>query len=198
MKQMPSVVATALLFVVCGHAAAAPAAFPTQTVYALAAAVEALAATTRPQHWPMKRACLYYALAGQALLAQQGIPAMLRVGQVEYRPGTPAAYPIAPHAWLETGSYVIDYAMLPRSGRVAVIPINLVATDSSNILPGVTMLLTTPDRRNKPLGLYLNHHYRRFHARSIAAQTTWSSKRRPLENDGFPRCTLTGTSDVLP
>lgn len=168
MKQMPSVVATVLLFVVCGHAAAATAAFPTQTVYALGAAVEALASTTRPQHWPMKRACLYYALAGQALLAKHGIPAMLRVGQVEYRPGAVAAYPIAPHAWLETGAHVIDYAMLPRWGRVAVIPRDLVATDPLSVLPGVTQLLAMRDRPTKPLGLYLNHHYRRFHARSIS------------------------------
>ena len=198
MKQMPSVVAAVLLLTVCGGVAAAPGAFPTHTVSALAAAVEAFAATTRPQHWPMKRACLYYALAGQTLLAQHGIPAMLRVGQVVYRPGTAAAYPIAPHAWLDTGAYVIDYAMLPRLGRVAVIPNNLVATNPSNVLPGVTQLLATPDDPNKALGLYLNHHYRRFLARSIAAQTTWSWRQRLLEADGFPRCTLTGTSVDLP
>jgi len=198
MKQMPSVVATALLAVVWGRVLAAPAAFPTPVAYALATAVEASAATTRPWHWPMKRACLYYAFAGQALLAQAGIPAALRVGQVEYRPGTAAAYSIAPHAWLETEAYVIDYATLPRWGQVAVIPRNLVASDRSTVIPGVTQLLALPAEPNQSLGLYLSHHYRRFHALSTAARRNGLWQQPLLETDRFPRCKLTGISDHRP
>jgi hypothetical protein len=143
---------------------------PTDVIHALAGAVEASVARTRPPHWPRKRACLYYALAGQALLAQQGIPAMLRVGRVVYRPGTASAHPIAPHAWLETADHFIDYAMLPRRGAVAVIATERLATHPAHVLPGVTRVLALAAEPDESLGLYLGHHYRRFHGRWIAAR----------------------------
>jgi hypothetical protein len=109
-------------------------------------------------------------MAGQALLADHGLPAWLRVGQVVYWPGTTAAHPIAPHAWLETETYFIDYAALPRWGAVAVIPRDLVATDAAAVAPGVTRVLAISAELDGPLALYLDHHYRLYYGRSTAAR----------------------------
>jgi hypothetical protein len=138
---------------------------------ALAPLVEAAVAATRPRHWPMKRACLYYALAGQALLARYGVAAGLRVGRVVYWPGTPAAYPIEPHAWLQSGTYFIDYAALPRWDGVAIIPGHLVAGEPAQVVPGVTRVLAVPDALDAQLQRYLQHHHRCFLGR-------WAARRR--------------------
>jgi hypothetical protein len=153
---------------VSGGPAAAPAALsPTAIIRALSPAVEASVESTRPLHWPMTRACLYYAIAGQALLARQGIAARLRVGQVVYSPGTAAAHPIAPHAWLETETYFVDYAALPRWGEVMVIPRDRVAAAPSELIPGVTQVLAITAGIDDALAHYLNHHYRHFYRRPI-------------------------------
>lgn len=165
------VVATLSLMVTLGVATVCPAADPsepappTSIIDALSAEVDATVASTRPPHWPMKRACLYYAIAGQTLLAEHGIPARLRVGRVVYRPGTAAAHPIAPHAWLETATDFVDYAMLPRGGQTAVIPLRQVATTPSAVVPGVTRVLAITAEVDASLGLYLRHHYRLFQGR---------------------------------
>ncbi|WP_295882952.1 lasso peptide biosynthesis protein [uncultured Thiohalocapsa sp.] len=138
-------------------------------VVSLAPAVEDQVALTRPQHWPMKRACLYYALAGQALLAEHGIPARLRVGRVVYRPGSDAAHAIAPHVWLETPAAFIDYATLPRWGRVSVIPRALVAAAPAQVVAGRTPVLAVAAPADAALVRWLSHHARRFQTRAGSA-----------------------------
>lgn len=133
-----------------------------QLVDALAAEVESMAAQTRPPHWPLKRSCLYYALAGQVLLAQHGVKAVLRVGAVDYFPGTPLAHPIDPHVWLETDTYFIDYATLPRCGRVTHIPRDRLATAPEEVRPGMTSVLGVGAEPDRALTLYLRHHALRF------------------------------------
>jgi hypothetical protein len=141
------------------------------SVRALAPAVEAAAAETRPRHWPLKRACLYYAIAGQALLARQGIPARLRIGQVVYQPGTRRAHAIRPHAWLEVGPYFVDYAAIPRWGDVAVIPADMVAVGPLQVQPGVSRVLAIGTVADAPLVHYLRHHFRCFRLRWTGAQS---------------------------
>jgi hypothetical protein len=152
-------------------AAASPAdpAQQTDVIDALSAAVDATVSATRPPLWPMKRACLYYAIAGQALLAEHGIPARLRLGRVVYWPGTAWRHPIVPHAWLETSTYFIDYAMLPRCGRTAVIPLQRVATSPPAVVAGVTPVLAIAAEIDAPMAQYLNHHRRRFDGRYMPA-----------------------------
>jgi hypothetical protein len=140
------------------------------TVSALSPVVDAVVAETRPLHWPMKRACLYYAFAGQALLVELGIAARLRVGQVVYWPGTATAHRIAPHAWLETATDFVDYAMLPRLGRTAIIPRQRVAAEPSAVVPGFTRVLAVEAELDDPLRLYLSHHHRRFNGGWVAAR----------------------------
>jgi hypothetical protein len=172
MGQKITVLAAALLQLLSAWPAggAAPGAASGGVIEALAPVVEATVVATRPRHWPMKRACLYYALAGQTLLARQGIATRLVVGQVVYQPGTPAAYAIAPHAWLETETRFVDYAALPRWGRVAVIPRDLVAVHPSEVVPGVTRVQVIADALDAPLQHYLNHHQRCFRGRWLAQQ----------------------------
>jgi len=148
----------------------APASAAIEVIAALAPAVEATAAATRPRHWPMKRACLYYALAGQALLARQGIATRLRLGRVVYRPGTAAAHPIAPHAWLESATHFIDYAALPRWGQVAIIPTPMTAAAVAVVAPGSTRVLAIPDAPDVRLWRDLSHHRRCFQGRWRAWQ----------------------------
>jgi hypothetical protein len=159
----------ALLAVAMPAASQAEPAAPTSIIQGLSDAVAATAAATRPRHWPLRHACLYYALAGQALLARHGIAATLRVGRVVYRPGTPGAHPIAPHVWLDTGSHLVDYAMLPRRGEVAIVPADLVARRPSQVVPGVTRVLTSTADHDERLGRYLRHHYQRFRDRYATA-----------------------------
>jgi hypothetical protein len=161
----------ALLAVAMPAASRAQPATSTSIIEGLSEAVAAAAAATRPRHWPLRHACLYYALAGQALLARQGIAATLRVGRVVYRPGTPGAHPIAPHVWLDTGTHLVDYAMLPRRGEVAIVPKWRIATHPSQVVPGVTPVLVLAAHDDQALGLFLRHHHRRFHGR---CSRTWA------------------------
>jgi hypothetical protein len=128
----------------------------------LAPEVEWAVARTKPLHWERRRACLYYALAGQGLLARLDVPATLRFGSVVYAPGTPAAYPIDPHAWLETPTGFVDYATLPRWGAVTVIPRELVATTPWEVRPGVTRVLAQRWPEDAALRGYLATHRSRF------------------------------------
>jgi hypothetical protein len=108
---------------------------------AVAGEVEDTAARTRPSNWPLRRACLYYALAGQYVLARKGIPSSLRRGTVVYAPGGPSAHRISPHAWLETATHFVDYATLPRWGRPTIVSRQQVATAIAQVEPGDTAVL---------------------------------------------------------
>jgi hypothetical protein len=167
---MPVVIAAALALLLAAWSSvrAAPVSAPSSLIEALAPAVQGSVDRTRPRHWPIKRACLYYALAGQALLAWHGVSSQLRVGDVVYAPGTARAYPISPHAWLESGGAFIDYATLPRWGRVTVIPAEGVAAEPSRVVPGVTQVLAVGAIPDPQLEHYLNHHARCFQGRSRA------------------------------
>ena len=69
------------LVAVAGEHPAPPADAESRAATALAAEVEEMVARSKPDSWEMRRACLYYALAGQHLLARHGISATLRVGE---------------------------------------------------------------------------------------------------------------------
>ncbi|MCF7992317.1 MAG: lasso peptide biosynthesis protein [Thiohalocapsa sp.] len=129
---------------------------------ALGPAVEQLAVRTKPVHWPRKRACLYYALAGQSLLAAHGIPSALYVGDVIYAPGTRLCHPIEPHAWLRTATHFVDFATLPRWGRVTVLPADRIAGADADVVPGRSAVLTLPQAPNPQLSAYLRYHAKRF------------------------------------
>jgi hypothetical protein len=129
---------------------------------ALGPAVEQLAVRTKPVHWPRKRACLYYALAGQSLLAAYGIPSALYVGDVIYAPGTRLCHPIEPHAWLRTATHFVDFATLPRWGRVTVLPAARIAGAYADVVPGRSAVLTLPHASNPRLNAYLRYHAKRF------------------------------------
>lgn len=132
------------------------------TVMALTPQIESLAARTRPADWALLRSCLYYALAGQYLLARQGVATRLESGAVMYDPSTPGRHGIDPHAWLESRTHFIDCATLPRWGVVTVIPLSLVARDPVDVIPGVTRVLIV-GRRSDPEYLdYLDGHRTRF------------------------------------
>jgi hypothetical protein len=102
-----------------------------RAVNEMAPAVERLAARTKPVEWPLLRACLYYALAGQRLLAARGIPTVLNRGRLIYAPGTPACHPIHPHVWLESPGHLIDFSTLPRWGRPTVLSLSRTALPGS-------------------------------------------------------------------
>ncbi|MGE5155153.1 MAG: hypothetical protein ACM3ST_14200 [Bdellovibrio bacteriovorus] len=132
------------------------------TVTALASAVERLVERSKPAEWALRRACLYYAFAGQHLLLQRGIVASVWVGAVVYDPETAASHEIWPHAWLETATHFIDYAALPRWGEVRVIPHHLVARSPSEVRPGVTRVLALQRVEDLDLVTYLAAHRARF------------------------------------
>jgi len=134
----------------------------TEILTGLASDVEQMVARTKPIHWEARRSCLYYAFAGQRLLARQGIAASLWVGTIVYDPGTPAAYPITPHAWLETADEFIDYSTLPRWGKVTVIPHQWVASKQSDVDPGVTRVLVLRFPEDLDILGYLTVHRARF------------------------------------
>lgn len=134
-----------------------------------AADVEALVALTKPADWAPIHSCLYYAMAGQYLLARQGVSARLVVGTVIYRPHAAGQHRINPHAWLETGSYLIDPSALPRWGEITVIPLRLVARRFTDIRPGFTALLTIRRQTSPELRDYLAVHRAHF-MRALAAQ----------------------------
>lgn len=103
--------------------------------------VEALVARTKPDGWENIHACLYYAFAGQYLLAKHGIQSEVHVGAVIYAPGTTSHHGICPHAWLETPDLFIDFSTLPRWGRTSVIPRGQVASHPAAVHPGITQVL---------------------------------------------------------
>jgi len=151
-----------LLAAVAGGETVHPADPPTDSISALASDVERIVAHSKPTDWEFRRACLYYAFAGQYLLARQGIAATLWVGTVVYDPQTPADHLISPHAWLETATHFIDYSTLPRWGNVKVIPHNRVATDQSEVVPGATQVLALHRAEDPGLIAYLSVHRARF------------------------------------
>jgi hypothetical protein len=128
----------------------------------LAEEVEELVAHSKPAGWEMRRSCLYYALAGQYLLARNGIDAILWTGAVVYHPETRARHPISPHAWLETASHFIDYSTLPRWGEVTVIPREQTATEKTGVHAGITRVLLFHRPGDSALIEYLDTHRARF------------------------------------
>ena len=122
------------------------------TVNALALDIEILAAHTRPAEWELQHSCIYYALAGQYLLARQGVATRLEAGAIQYDP----------HIWLESPTHLIDCATLPRRGEISVIPLSFVAQHPAEVIPGVTRALIV-DRYGDPAYLaYLAGHRDRF------------------------------------
>ena len=120
----------------------------------LAPANEALTERTTPANWELQHACLYYALAGQYILAGRGIPACLKGGAVLYNPDTPLHHDIKPHVWLETDTHFIDCSALPRWGYIAVIPLQQVARNPASVIPEMSRLLIL-EERNDPV--FLDH-----------------------------------------
>jgi hypothetical protein len=103
--------------------------------------IEALAARSMPANWELLHACLYYALAGQYLLAQRGLVTRLEGGAVLYYPDTPLQHRIKPHVWLETDTHFIDGSALARWGYITVIPRQRVARRPGEVIPGFTRVL---------------------------------------------------------
>ncbi len=132
------------------------------TVNALALDIEMLAAQTRPAEWEMLHSCIYYPLAGQYLLAWQGVVTRLEAGSILYDPQTPLRHGIDPHIWLESPTHLIDCANLPRRGEVSVIPMSLVARHDSEVVPGVTRVLIVDRYRYPEYLAYLAGHRNRF------------------------------------
>ena len=133
-----------------------------ETVNALALDIEILAAHTRPVEWELQHACIYYALAGQYLLARHGVATRLEAGAIQYDPHTPMRHGIDPHIWLESPTHLIDCATLQRWGEISVIPLSLVARHPAEVMPGVTRILIV-DRYRDPAYLdYLAGHRDRF------------------------------------
>ena len=128
----------------------------------LAPAIEALTRRTKPADWELLHACLYYALAGQYILAGRGVPTRLRGGAVLYYPDTPLHHPIKPHVWLETGTHFIDCSALPRWGYIAVIPLQEVARNPASVVPGVSRLLILEERNDPEFLGYVARHRARF------------------------------------
>jgi hypothetical protein len=128
----------------------------------LAPEIEVLAARTMPAGWQLLHACLYYALAGQYLLARRGILTRLEGGAVLYYPDTPLQHRIKPHVWLETDTHVIDCSALPRWGYIAVIPLQQIARHPEQVIPGVTPLLILEQRHDPQFLEYIASHRARF------------------------------------
>jgi Transglutaminase-like superfamily len=128
----------------------------------LAAEIELLAARTMPAGWQLLHACLYYALAGQYFLARRGILTRLKGGAVLYYPDTPLQHRIQPHVWLETDAHVIDGSALPRWGYIAVFPLQQVARDPGEVIPGETRLLILEQRDDPQFLDYVAGHRARF------------------------------------
>lgn len=131
-------------------------------VASLAPEVERLVERTKPDDWALRRACLYYAFAGQYLLARQGIAAAVWVGAVVYDPGTAASHLIWPHAWLDTATHFIDYSALPRWGTVKVIPHHRVARRPAEVSPGGTRVLALAWVEDLDVVAYLTFQRERF------------------------------------
>jgi hypothetical protein len=128
----------------------------------LTPAIEALTERTTPSNWELLHACIYYALAGQSILALKGIPTRLKGGAVMYYPDTPLRHDIKPHAWLETDTHFIDCSALPRWGYIAVIPLQQVARNHASVIPGMTRLLILEERNDPEFQDYVARHRARF------------------------------------
>jgi hypothetical protein len=128
----------------------------------LAPAIEALTERTTPSDWELLHACLYYALAGQYILARRGIITRLKGGAVLYYPDTPLHHDIKPHVWLETGTHFIDCSALQRWGYIAVIPLQQVARNPASVIPWMTRLLILEERNDPEFLDYVARHRARF------------------------------------
>ena len=128
----------------------------------LAPAIETLTERTTPTDWALLHACLYYALAGQYILARHGIGTHLKGGAVLYFPATPRHHAIRPHVWLETGSHFIDCSALLRWGYIAVIPLSRVARYRAAVIPGITRVLILEERNDIEFRDYVAEHRTRF------------------------------------
>lgn len=131
-------------------------------IRALGPGIETLVARTKPAGWTFEHSCLYYALAGQYLLARHGISSRLHVGTVIYEPYTPYQHRISPHAWLETATYLVDYASLPRRGETSVIPLPLVTHQMGEIKPAITRVLAVRRQPDAQLERYIEKHHACF------------------------------------
>jgi hypothetical protein len=134
----------------------------TATMNSLASRIEALAARTMPANWELLHACLYYALAGQYLLAQRGLVTRLEGGVVVYNPYSPASHDIKPHVWLETDTHFIDGSTLARWGYITVIPRQRVARRPGEVIPGFTRVLILEQRSDPEFLNYIATHRARF------------------------------------
>lgn len=128
----------------------------------LAPGIEELTERTAPPDWELLHACLYYALAGQYLLARSGISTRLEGGVVVYAPSTPLHHRIKPHVWLETAAHFIDCSALPRWGYIVVIPMQQVALNPASIAPSTTRLLILKQRDDAEFNDYVATHRARF------------------------------------
>jgi hypothetical protein len=146
------------------HAGVVPGTPPqvVQRIQSLAADAEEIVSRTKPAAWQNMHSCLYYAFAGQYLLANRGIAARLVVGTVLYNPFTPYHHGIRPHAWLETDTYLVDFSTLPRWGYISIIPLSAVARRVSEIKPWTTRVLTLIGKRDPEVDRYLATHRQRF------------------------------------
>jgi len=131
-------------------------------MYRLAPAIEALRERTTPSDWELLHACLYYAFAGQYILALRGIPTRLKGRAVLYYPDTPLRHDIKPHVWLETDAHFIDCSALPRWGYIAVIPLQEVARNLASVIPEMTRLLILEERNDPEFLDYVARHRARF------------------------------------
>ena len=128
----------------------------------LAPAIEALTERTTPANWELLHACVYYALAGQYILARRGIPTRLKGGAVLYYPDTPLHHNIKPHVWLETDTHFIDCSALPRWGYIAVIPLQQVARNPESVIPEMTRMLIQEERNDPQFPDHVVTHRARF------------------------------------
>jgi hypothetical protein len=124
----------------------------------LAPEIDALVETSKPVLWPKRRACLYYALAGQRLLARHGIAAAIRTGTVVYSPLTTARHSIHPHFWLETPTHFIDFSTFPRWGKASVAPLDRIARHRRELLPGIALILAAPMPCNLQCETFVGRH----------------------------------------
>lgn len=164
-KHKPIIFCFCIVLLLPAHAAAATPRGEVeigQIVESLGEAVEDLAAGARPLEWPRLYSCLYYALAGQHLLAGEGIPTRLVLGTVVYGPYIAGQHGINPHIWLETATHLIDYATLPRWGEVSVIPMERVARSAREVTPGLTRILILPRRASPQERHFITIHRSQF------------------------------------
>lgn len=128
----------------------------------LAPEIEALTERVIPADWELLHACLYYAMAGQYLLALRGIATRLKGGVVVYYPDTPMHHRIKPHVWLETATHFIDSSALPRWGYIVVLPLQEVARGPASLMPGTSRVLILEERDDREFSDYVARHRARF------------------------------------